>query len=488
MTRDNAAGGMGLAKIFSLAPTIIVRCEPQYYGTYAAFDYRTVRAELLSEDEYRILEYVYANPSEATKISGDLAIEHDKCERFLDRMTKLRYVQVNADLPAVNTYRRKIVDPELQKQFPLPFLSAPSSVDVFITSRCNLHCVHCFSSIDDGRTIDLSLEEVESLLDQLEALRVLEIRINGGEPLLHPHIDKILNILKQKRLRKVIVTNGTLLDEARIRLLSESDIIPTVSIDGSNAQEHDFFRGSDGSFQRTVASLKLLQKHRFQYGINCCLHRGNLKSHRQIIELAIRNGASRIAFLDLKTSLRMSRSSISVPSQTEYERILPELMLDRVRYARKIDVALDTFLTCKPLEEAFRELKRGYISCYAGRSRLSIDSNGSVYPCNLVLTEPKWSMGSIRTEQLSDIWHSRKWWFFRGGVKTSDLLKCKDCKRLAKCEDVYCRVVPYLTSGDPLAPHPKCSQNDLASETAQQRHQESKSSFSFPVDEQSDRK
>lgn len=69
---------------------------------------------------------------------------------------------------------------------------------------------------------------MRGLLDQLEELNVFEVRINGGEPLLHPDIDEILMTLKGKRFRKVILTNGTLLNEKKVRLLEESGVVPTV--------------------------------------------------------------------------------------------------------------------------------------------------------------------------------------------------------------------------------------------------------------------
>jgi uncharacterized protein len=121
-----------------------------------------------------------------------------------------------------------------------------------------------------------------------------------------------------------------------------------------------------------------------------------------------------------------------------------------------MDVALDTFLTCQPLKESASEARRGYVCCQAGRSRLSIGSNGSIYPCNLVISDSKWDMGSIRSETIAEIWFSKKWSFFRGDVKTSDLRKCKDCKNLMGCRDFYCRLHPYLSNGDLHGPHPRC--------------------------------
>jgi len=220
--------------------------------------------------------------------------------------------------------------------------------------------------------------------------------------------------LKTRRFRKVILTNGTLLDEKNVILLKESGIIPTVSLDDAVAEEHDLFRGVEGSFQRTVEGLELLNKNGVQYGLNCCLHRRNLSRPKEVIDLAVKHGASKIAFLDLKVVGRMKNHFEWVPPYEEYQKIFNDLIVAKVRYGKKIDVSLDVFLHCYPLRETIREGKRGYISCHAGKNRLTIDSKSSVYPCNLVLSDPRWCMGNLRNETLSDIWFSKKWLFFRG--------------------------------------------------------------------------
>lgn len=444
-----------MPETFMVSPTVILRCEPQYYDTYIAFDYRRGRSEFLSREEFRVLEYIYDRTADLQEICRETGFKREACEKFLKRMAWLGYVKVNLRENEIKPLERIRIDPEAYRTFPLPFLSAPASVDIFITGRCNLRCVHCFSS-DGGSSTELSFGELKSIFDQLERIGVLEVRINGGEPFLHPNIREILMNLKSRRFRKVILTNGTLLDEESVSLLKEAGIIPTVSLDSATAEEHDSFRGVEGSFKRTLEALELLKKKRMLYGINCCLHRKNLKSYEKIVKLAWRHGAYRISFLDLKTVGRMRENLDWLPSYGEYKAIALEIHATKFKYRKRIDVSLDVFLHCPLLRESLWEARNGYVSCQAGRSRLSIDSDGYVYPCNLVLSDPLWRMGDISRSKIIDVWFSEKWLFFRGGVKISDLKKCKTCKHLWNCRDFYCRLLPYITSGDRLAPHPKC--------------------------------
>lgn len=438
-----------------LGETVVLRAEPQYYTTYAAYDWRTSRTEFLTSQEYHALQHLYDKGADTREVAAIAQMEYDACRRFLQRMTKEGYV-TPAEEPGTPPPPRSPVDPALFDSFPIPFLSAPTSVDVFVTSRCNLQCVHCFASREDVKARDLSFPKLEALFTQLERMGVMEVRLTGGEPLLHPAIQPLLASLQRRRFRKVLITNGTTVDEGTARRLQEAEVIPTISLEDVDAEAHDAFSGVAGSFHRTLAGLQHLQTAGVPYGINCCLHRGNLDRWEALIKQAIRWGAARIAFLDLKGVGRMRQHREWMPAWSAYQRLLDALRLAQARYRKRIDVSLDVFLHCQPLRESLHERTRGYVSCQAGINRLTIDSDATVYPCNLVLSDPQWAMGNLRSETLAGIWFSKKWLFFRGGVKINDLPTCRSCSKLTSCRDVYCRLRPYIDTNDALAPAPTC--------------------------------
>jgi len=445
-----------LSQKFSLSPTVILRAEPQYYGSYTAFDCKTSETKSLTEAESKTLSCLYAKPASLEEISREGGMKPKDCKKFLKQMAKVGYIQVNAEAPKVKPPEKTQVNADLYKRFPIPFLSAPASVDFFITSRCNLRCVHCFANRGGQEKADLPLKDIDSILNQLEQMGVLEVRITGGEPLLHQEIAKILQLLGQKRFRKVLLTNGTLFSKEFVLLLKASGISPTVSLDDSEPGEHDLFRGVKGAHERTIEGLKLLQNHGIQYGINCCLNQKNLGRYKDLIDFSAKYGASRIAILDLKPGGQMRNNPQWVPSDKDYQALLRGLLIARAKN-KNIDVSLDTFMHCYPMQESVRLAKKGVISCRAGISRLSIGSDGIVYPCNFVISDPRWSMGNLKNERLADIWFSDKWMFFRGQTKLKALHTCKDCKHLKECKDFYCRLLPYTVNGDALSAPPKCN-------------------------------
>lgn len=441
---------------YSLSPDVILRVEPQYYGSYSAFNYKTVTSQALNEAEMNALKYIQTRTASVEEISKAAGLKPKECEKLLKEMHKQGIIQIDQEPPPAATAPQTQVDPQAYSCFPIPFLSAPSQVDFFITNRCNLHCAHCFADIKDKQATDYPIEELEAAFSMLERMGVLEVRISGGEPLLHGDILRVLELLGHSRFRRVILTNGTLLTEEIVLGLKAAGVMPTVSLDDSDSEAHDQFRGVKGAQRRTVEGLKLLQKHGVEYGINCCLNKKSLKRYQEIIDIAAECGAARIAFLDLKPTGRMRSSPEWMPTNAEYKATLKKLFVARARN-RRIEVSVDAYLHCYPMQESVALAKKGVVSCRAGISRLSISSDGTVYPCNFVVGDPKWAMGNLKQQSLEEIWFSPKWLFFRGQTKIADLKICGGCKDRGGCVDFYCRLMPYAVSGDVYGAQPKCN-------------------------------
>jgi len=101
--------------------------------------------------------------------------------------------------------------------------------------------------------ITLDLQTIESILDQAERYSP-SIQLLGGEPMLHPDFDKILDSLSRRRLSGTIETNGTLLEEWAARIMDSSISAINLSIDGRR-EVHDTIRGP-GTFDRAMAGMQ----------------------------------------------------------------------------------------------------------------------------------------------------------------------------------------------------------------------------------------
>jgi uncharacterized radical SAM superfamily Fe-S cluster-containing enzyme len=124
-----------------------------------------------------------------------------------------------------------------------------------ITTRCNLNCPTCFAdsnsaSQDAGQGYDLTVAQVESILDRLlETEGQPEVvQISGGEPTIHPDLLEILEAARVRDIRYVMLnTNG-------LRLAEEPDFVRELAcyepaiylqVDGLTLETHETLRGRD---------------------------------------------------------------------------------------------------------------------------------------------------------------------------------------------------------------------------------------------------
>ncbi len=142
-------------------------------------------------------------------------------------------------------------------------------LELQITSKCNLRCKHCY--IGDVKPGQLSIGQIAAILEEFEEMQGLRVLITGGEPLLHSEFWEINAILPRFSLRKVLFTNGTLLNEEVFAKLNVDEI--QISVDGF-AETHDSLRGK-GTFVQTMAAVDLAIRSGFGVSVSTMIHKKN---------------------------------------------------------------------------------------------------------------------------------------------------------------------------------------------------------------------
>jgi hypothetical protein len=91
------------------------------------------------------------------------------------------------------------------------------------TSKCNLACEGCYrENINSHKT----LEQVSAELDVFEKLRTFDgVSIAGGDPLLHPNIVQIVELVTRRGHKAVINTNGLALTDALLKALKKAGLV-----------------------------------------------------------------------------------------------------------------------------------------------------------------------------------------------------------------------------------------------------------------------
>ena len=157
------------------------------------------------------------------------------------------------DLPSLCSTLRN----ELAFRLGLHSLPRLTTLNVELTSRCNVACSYCDVNRELGRPAqDLPLEVLVRLLETTPGLQTL-LPFQWGEPLLYEPLDEALAHASQRGLRTYLTTNGTMLDGDRFESLGRAGLTRlTISLDGGPA-EHRARRGYDqGEILRRLAQAR----------------------------------------------------------------------------------------------------------------------------------------------------------------------------------------------------------------------------------------
>ena len=173
--------------------------------------------------------------------------------------------------------------------------SAPQTVPLMITRRCNLHCLHCSASPEQFLRDDMTTKELLSTIDELARCKVFRIIVTGGEPLIHPDFFVIANAIVQHPFHLQINTNATLVTEKVVEHLKKLPRRPiiSVSLDSITAKTHDRIRGS-GSFVNMKKGIRMLRAAGLRVRAFMVLSRLNYHELSQIVEFAKSIGVSNI--------------------------------------------------------------------------------------------------------------------------------------------------------------------------------------------------
>src|SRR4030042_1885156 len=129
------------------------------------------------------------------------------------------------------------------------------------TPRCNLRCIHCYSNSNAARCdAELDTKQAKKLLADVLEVNATVVLFSGGEPLLRGDLFELMAEAKRLKLRMVLSTNGTLIDETTAAKLKDVNLAYAgISLDGAEPF-HDNFRQSKGAFKATLKGIENCQK------------------------------------------------------------------------------------------------------------------------------------------------------------------------------------------------------------------------------------
>lgn len=269
-----------------------------------------------------------------------------------------------------------------------------------INSTCNLNCKHCYIPVEQKQFV-LPMEIIEKILEEIYKIwgNSVGIAITGGEPLIHPNFNKILNILKKYNYHWSLATNGLFLTTKIIKNIKEKGCNAiTISLDG-NKETHDFQRGKKDSFEEVLKKIDLLIENNFpEIYLTATIHDENIYSLKDIAILIRKYGTKVNWRLNpLLQCENVQKNNIKISKDT-VNRLCEFVKSIQNEVRAQILVGEKNPLSIKYGEYLFSE----FDSCFAGISTFGLLSNGDFANCMVCREKP---LANIRDAySLKDIW------------------------------------------------------------------------------------
>ena len=299
--------------------------------------------------------------------------------------------------------------------------SAPDYIQFYPTLRCNLSCPFCFNrSLPQMQ--DMPFPAFQQMADMLQAIGVRTIDIIGGEPTLHPDLQRMIKVSLQAGQGVNLSSNGT-------------NLILLDAIRGKNPQVNIGISVND---RRVSLGLEDL-----------------IRKHRPVVKMVAGRLIDDVLVKRL-LALRPKRFYLLFRDALEQAQLRETVPFDRFwRYVQDTyDPELVGTVSCScflPDFQSYPELLKA--RCPAGTTKLGIMPDGSVYPCNLFFGRKEFLLGNIFVDPFERIWGHHQLTFFR--TFTGNKCPRSGCELHARCHG-GCPAHSYAHTGTRTAPEPRC--------------------------------
>jgi uncharacterized protein len=176
------------------------------------------------------------------------------------------------------------------------------------TPFCNIDCKYCYLPDRSSKAV-VAQETLHNLFSQVFTSgwlgNSLSVVWHAGEPMVLPmgfYRDAFAMIDRLRPQGLPIVhsfqTNGTLINEAWCAFFTEAGINLGVSVDGPE-HIHDrnrVTRSGHGSFERTIAGIRLLNRHRVPFHVISVLSAASLAAPREMFDFYVAEGIEQVCF------------------------------------------------------------------------------------------------------------------------------------------------------------------------------------------------
>ena len=288
------------------------------------------------------------------------------------------------------------------------WVTEPISIRIKPTNRCNNACFYCGYEVDNysprsmfRRGDEIPWHILQGVIEDIYDMSVKSVILSGGgEPLIYPHIEELIQMILDRNIDLGIITNGLELKGHIAELLTEAKWI-RISCDSAKAPTYSKIRGvSKESFYdvcRNISSFAKNKPDTCVLGINCVINHMNKSEILRIGYLFKHLGVDHIKFAPCITNNTYS-----------YHKKFRRKVIGDIYLAQQ-ELNDNSFRIIDAYTEGFDEvLNRDYDKCRIMQIIPCIGADSKVYTCHDKAYVPNGVIGDLKKQTFKDIWFSDK--------------------------------------------------------------------------------
>lgn len=269
----------------------------------------------------------------------------------------------------------------------------PSVCDISVTNVCNAACDFCGFSRDKtlaGPARYLDADKFATALPILLRRGIRYVTFQGGEPLVHPDIVRLVALTAATGIAPAVITNGWFLPRY-IDLLARAGLRElVVSLDSANLVEHERNRGLAGLEARIIEGIE--RAHAFDLHVQASVTVSRLIRYAELPETLRRLGFDSVSFSYPRRE-PFGSSSLVYGAESGLIDLDREELLEALAAIRQLRTQFPVFNPVASLDEVGRFVRgeTQMIPCVGGYKYFYLDWNLDIWRCE-AWSEP---MGSV---------------------------------------------------------------------------------------------
>jgi MoaA/NifB/PqqE/SkfB family radical SAM enzyme len=281
------------------------------------------------------------------------------------------------------------------------------------TLRCNLRCLHCYSSSGPEERTELPPALLGEAIAAARREGYTVVSVSGGEPLLYRPLVQVLEQAHACGALTTVTTNGMLLTARRLRELGGRLDLLAISLDGPPVS-HNRMRASVHAFPQMAARLAGVRDSGIPFGFIFTLTQRNVHELDWVAGFAAEQGASLLQIHPLEEVGR-ARKLLAGDRPDELESGYAFLEAARLRkvYGEQLTIQLDLvhgdLLRSSP-ERAYADDADPGAPLAELVSPLVIEATGLIVPLEFGFARA-FALGNVREaplDQLADRWRRER--------------------------------------------------------------------------------